>query len=166
MKVYLKKINQKPLVLSEDELNKFTTGLSESDTVYLQNLTNSEQTKIEITSFNESFNNYLDNFLQNKDCNILIIYQIKLNYYIINVIKVQEDEYNSLQFDNKWIDTNDNNDAKYLELIKNSEVLKLAFKEYLGFAVHGKNESYTNGTINSYINVIEQLNTKKKISIF
>lgn len=132
MKVYLKKIDQKPLVLSEDSLKEFTTGLSENDTVYLQNLTDSEQTKkIEMTSFDESFNNDLNNFLQNKNCNILIIYQIKLNYYIINAIKVQEDEYNSLSFDNKWIDTNDNNDAKYLQLIKNPEVLKLGFITWL-----------------------------------
>ena len=169
MKVYLKKIDQRPLVLSEDFLKEFTTGLNESDTVYLQNLTDSEQTKkIEMSSFNELFNKYLNNFLQNKDCNILIIYQIKLNYYIVNAIKVQENEYNSLQLDKTWIDTNDNNDAKYFELIKNPEVLKLALKEYFNVVpqLHNITKYYSDRVKVSYPRALEKCDVELSIKIF
>lgn len=171
MKVYLKKINQKLLVFSEDFLREFTDQLSENDAIYLQDL-NSNPVSHPFSWFSSyDFYQYIMNLIKvdnNEANNLLIIYQIKLNYYIVSVINIQTEEYNSLQWSSMWIDTNEKLSQLENKLVANPEVLKLAFKVYFDVVpqLHDKNNYYKESTQDNYLRALDMVDKKLGIPIF
>lgn len=171
MKVYLKKINQKLLVFSEDFLREFTDQLSENDAIYLQDL-NSNPVSHPFSWFSSyDFYQYIMNLIKvdnNEANNLLIIYQIKLNYYIVSVINIQTEEYNSLQWSSMWIDTNEKLSQLENKLVANPEVLKLVFKVYFDVVpqLHDKNNYYKESTQDNYLRALDMVDKKLGIPIF
>ena len=170
MEVYLKKINQTPISFSENELKEFTNGLSSNEKICLQYLTAKNLTRVSISSFNQSFNNYVNGFLMNKDVNILLIYRIKLNYYIVNAIKAEPNQYSFMQADSIKIDTENLSESENT-LITNPSVLEEAYKLCLKIMpkLNGKDEvnlHYKPSTRSSYIRALEAIDKSLGISIF
>ncbi|MBO7084359.1 hypothetical protein J6W20_00220 [bacterium] len=175
MEVYLKKISQTPIGFSENELKEFTNGLSSNETICLQYLTAKNPTGVSVSSFNQSFNNYVNDFLM-KDVNILLIYKIKLNYLIINAIKAEPNQYSFMQVNSIKIDTENLSESENA-LITNPSVLKTAYALYLRIIPKSKdktkqddkddvNDKFALGTRRNYVRVFEDLDKQKGISIF
>lgn len=138
MKVYLKKINQKPINFTQDELNEFISSLNPNDSIYLQYLKSKDYNEtIPVYAFKDNFltsiNKYVENKVDNSLDKILVIYKIELNYFIVNLIDLSETKVASsiVHEDGEWVDTNNIEDSKFNDLINDRNVLKLGFEVWL-----------------------------------
>ena len=134
MEVYLKKINQKPISFLPQSLQDFTKSLNNSELIYLQNIDDEDDSiKIPLSSFDKDFQKSINDLINVKNAeigDILVIYKIELNYYIVKVINHQNlQNLPSISENGEWTDivgTEYNN-----SLIYDREILKLGFKTWL-----------------------------------